>query len=350
MPFMNLNRRAFLRTALAAGAGSLLCLPGTAAGSTHVVRRGETLSQIARRHGVSLSELRQANQLRGDVIRIGQTLTIPTLNRAPGVYVVRPGDTLSEIARSHNISIATLREANGLSGDRIVSGQNLVIPRGGSPAAASHVVRPGETLSHISVRYGVSVALLREANHLPNDRIMAGQTLLIPGGGPPVSFSYIGHVVRTSNGINIDTPKWQYIVAHHSGIDRGNARTYDRFHREERRMVNGLAYHFVIGNGRDSGDGEVEVGSRWIQQLQGGHVRNHAVNMSGIGICLVGNFQNSRPSQRQLQACQELIRWLKFDLLGGRPQFTVHREVDRNSTVCPGRHFPVGEMHRMFNA
>src|SRR5580765_4139378 len=71
--------------------------------------------------------------------------------------------------------------------------------------------------------------------------------------------------------LSIAPGRWRWIVVHHSGIKYGNAEIYDRQHRE-RGMENGLSYHFVIGNGIDSGDGEIEVGGRWLKQLKGGHV------------------------------------------------------------------------------
>ena len=67
---------------------------------------------------------------------------------------------------------------------------------------------------------------------------------------------------------------------------------FDASHRK-RGMQNGLAYHFVIGNGTDTQDRQIEMGSRWLKQLQGGHVKNHYINEVGIGICLVGNFENN---------------------------------------------------------
>ena len=114
-------------------------------------------------------------------------------------------------------------------------------------------------------------------------------------------------------------------------------------------MKNGLAYHFVIGNGVDSGNGEIEVGARWLKQLDGGHVRKTEVNQQGIGICVVGNFEETRPTQSQMRAFIELVDYLGNDLLKGNYKFLVHREVDRNHTVCPGKFFPTQAMHRRFN-
>src|SRR5690606_11961840 len=155
-------------------------------------------------------------------------------------------------------------------------------------------------------------------------------------------------VVEATARIRIERPRWRWIVGHHSGVNTGSARVYDRYHRERRRMENGLAYHFVIGNGTGSKDGEIEIGGRWTRQLAGGHVRRDEVNEHGIGICVVGNFESDRPSPAQLASFEALVGWLQRDLLAGRPAFAVHREIDRNHTVCPGRHFPVRDLHRKF--
>src|ERR1051325_4529102 len=101
--------------------------------------------------------------------------------------------------------------------------------------------------------------------------------------------------------LHIVPRRWRWIVVHHSGTAYGNAAIYDRQHRE-RGMENGLAYHFVIGNGVDSGDGEIEIGPRWLKQLKGGHVHREDINESGIGICLVGNFEETKPTKNQMLA------------------------------------------------
>ncbi|GFZ75777.1 N-acetylmuramoyl-L-alanine amidase [Pseudohongiella nitratireducens] len=100
-----------------------------------------------------------------------------------GEYIVRRGDSLSEIAARFNVSLATLKAGNRLSGNVIQVGQRLVIPAAtpGMPvAAAEHTIARGETLSGIAERYRVSLARLREANNLQSDTIRVGQVLIIP--------------------------------------------------------------------------------------------------------------------------------------------------------------------------
>lgn len=102
-------------------------------------------------------------------------------------YVVARGDSLSMIAQRHNVSLSQLRAANNLRGDTIQVGQRLTIPGGGPmtiasapPLVSEHTISRGETLSGIAQRYQVSLSRLREANNLRNDTIRVGQVLVIP--------------------------------------------------------------------------------------------------------------------------------------------------------------------------
>ena len=106
----------------------------------YTVRSGDTLSEIASRHGSSVSAIRAANDIRGSLIRPGQTLLVPRYGvntpvppshrEAPeGTYVVRSADTLWDIARSFGVRVAHLCEANGIGpDDPIFPGQRLTIP------------------------------------------------------------------------------------------------------------------------------------------------------------------------------------------------------------------------------
>ena len=169
----------------------------------HSVRRGETLSSIATLHGSSVADIRQANGIRGSLIHPGDTLIVPRSGTAwapapaparrvadGGEYVVRRNDTLWDIARSFGISVDALVAVNGLSKrDPIRPGQRLSIPTGStsatSPAARSeavtYTVRRGDTLYDIARRFGVSVSELRRINRISGSRIHPGDVLQIPG-------------------------------------------------------------------------------------------------------------------------------------------------------------------------
>ena len=139
--------------------------------------------------------------------------------------------------------------------------------------------------------------------------------------------------------------RWRFIIVHNSGTRQGNARIFDYYHRNVRRMRNGLAYHFVIGNGTSSGNGEIEVGDRWRRQINGGHVHSDYLNNISLGICLVGDFNRDQPTRAQLDSCEELIRYLR-DRCGKVERHEIpvrpHREMNppRWATDCPGDDFP----------
>ena len=145
--------------------------------------------------------------------------------------------------------------------------------------------------------------------------------------------------------------RWQYIVVHNSGTRQGNAAAFDYYHRHIRRMQNGLAYHFVIGNGTSTGNGQIEVGDRWRRQINGGHVHSDYLNNIALGICLVGDFNRDQPTRAQLDCCEELIRYLRqrCGKVGDHyPMVKPHREVNPPhwATDCPGDVFPYSWFRR----
>ena len=136
------------------------------------------------------------------------------------------------------------------------------------------------------------------------------------------------------------TREWHHIVIHHSASAIGSAAIFDKAHRE--RGWDGLGYHFVIGNGSASGDGAVEVGYRWARQIQGAHAGNAEYNQHGIGICLVGDFQNGgTPSPAQMASLRRLVRFLQVKTGIPTSEVIGHGNVPGKSTECPGRNLDI---------
>jgi N-acetylmuramoyl-L-alanine amidase len=167
-----------------------------------------------------------------------------------------------------------------------------------------------------------------------------------------VSYRYLtSSVIEAIRRAPVKRRRWQFIVVHNSGTRQGNARVFDYYHRHVRRMQNGLAYHFVIGNGTSTGNGQIEVGDRWRRQINGGHVHSDYLNNISLGICLVGDFNRDQPTRAQLDACEELIRYLR-DRCGKTERSAIpvkpHREMNppRWPTDCPGDDFPYSWFHR----
>jgi len=105
--------------------------------------------------------------------------------------------------------------------------------------------------------------------------------------------------------------KWKYIIIHHSATDEGSALSFDRAH-NLRGFIKGLGYHFVIDNGtKGKIDGQLEVSPRWIKQQDGTHCRASGMNYTGIEICLVGNFNKERVSEKQLDSLIYLVNDLR---------------------------------------
>ena len=147
--------------------------------------------------------------------------------------------------------------------------------------------------------------------------------LLKPGGSSSsrlLSLSAVGEpgIVRDDpleTSAKLEPGRWLAIVIHDSGLPSGSARTLDERHR--RAGLGGLGYHFVIGNGHGSGDGQLETGRRWREQLDGAHSggpRGRWYNEHAIGICLVGDGDRSAPTSAQLEQLVRLVRQLQSRL------------------------------------
>lgn len=189
------------------------------------VRRGDSLSVIARRFGTSVAAIKRMNDLRGARIHPGQVLKLSQSPQAPRqaagpdrtasaeataqrgskqtpasqakaeaaapsapapaprptLYRIRRGDSLTIIARRFGTSVGDIRQANRLKGSRILVGQKLKIPvRATAQANGRYRVRRGDSLDAIAKKFGVSVRQLRTANAIRGHLIHPGQTLIVP--------------------------------------------------------------------------------------------------------------------------------------------------------------------------
>ncbi len=157
-----------------------------APGGSYVVRSGDTLSEIAQAHGASTADLIRWNGLRSaSHIQVGQKLKVPG-GQAGGAaeartYTVKSGDSLWGIARAHGVTVDQVKGWNDLSGNTVTVGQKLRIEGGGTPVASwkEYKVRSGDSLGRIAERFGVTIAQLRNWNSLSGNLIKVGQVLRI---------------------------------------------------------------------------------------------------------------------------------------------------------------------------
>ncbi len=156
--------------------------PSRSRGRTPSRSRGRTLPRsLGRRRAVRLARTLGAPLLLAALVTAGSP--------GWGLYTIKQGDTLSDIAARYHTTVAKLVEVNRLpgSGNLIIAGSSLKVPGAGGGSASSgsryHRVVSGDTLSGIAARYGVSQEAVARANHLPSSNIVRlGASLVIPGG------------------------------------------------------------------------------------------------------------------------------------------------------------------------
>lgn len=209
-----------------------------------------------------------------------------------------------------------------------------------TPRTVVHEVAPMETVWRLSKMYGVSMDSIYRANGLkPGTPIVIGQKLTIP------------NATQFQNIIPLyPNTCWRYIVIHHTATDIGKA-TLIHYNHQDRGFWNGLGYHFLIDNGTlGKGDGQIEVSPRWIKQQKGAHCKAGGMNDTGIGVALVGNFDEGLPTAKQMQSLARLIRELTHYYRIPAKNIVGHGDVPGAKTDCPGKRFPWAELQRLLAA
>ncbi len=133
--------------------------------------------------------------------------------------------------------------------------------------------------------------------------------------------------------------RWQGIVVHHTAAPYASLAGIDRYHRKRFDDPLGIEYHFLIGNGKKAPAGKIEV-ARWQHQARSIHLFKPEKAPEAIAICLVGNFEETRPHPRQIEALTALTRTLMQRLKIPVEKVTTHTGVDGRLTQCPGKRFP----------
>ncbi len=161
------------------------------------VKKGDTLGHIASNHGISVKDLKNANNLTTNNLKIGKVLKVPaltkqnktvaksakTVNRTSATkYTVKKGDTLGGISNSYGVSVAKIKEASSLKSNNIKVGDVLLIPgTQKTPSSSTYTVVSGDTLGGIGNKFGVSVKELRTLNNLKSSYLQVGMKLTVSG-------------------------------------------------------------------------------------------------------------------------------------------------------------------------
>ncbi|MGN5456518.1 MAG: LysM peptidoglycan-binding domain-containing protein [Candidatus Kurthia intestinigallinarum] len=173
-------------------------------GTTYVVKKGDTLTKIAKKYGTTVKNLTSWNSLKTTTIFVGQTLyvskTVPTVDekdtsstnttvtpagkdtsinvtetsKKATIHTVKKGDTLTKIAKKYGTTVTNLKKWNGLKSSTIKIGQKLKLT---AKANMTYKVVKGDTLTKIAKKYGTTVTNLKKWNGLKSSTIKIGQVL-----------------------------------------------------------------------------------------------------------------------------------------------------------------------------
>jgi hypothetical protein len=142
-------------------------------------------------------------------------------------------------------------------------------------------------------------------------------------------------VVFSDTSVPVAENHWHYIYIHHSGSVSGNAQTIAE-------SAAGLPDHFVIGNGDGCEDGAIQIGQRWAQQLVPGVTPGaNRIDPDCISICLIGDFNQTRPTATQRRRLAQLVSTLQNRL--GIPRKNVFVLDDVATPAGVGHYFPTAE-------
>ncbi len=185
---------------------------GLSAG-TIIVARGDTVYDLARRHGVPMRTLIEANGLRPPYwLKVGQRIVLPPARQ----HVVQRGESIYSISRNFGVASSSLANANGLTNDfRLYPGQTLQIPGGGGSSAAYRSERP--TVASTSTDRRAAAPLPKAPAPIPNPSARSG-TFIWPVSGKLLSgFGVKGNGLH-NDGINIAVARGTPVRAAENGV------------------------------------------------------------------------------------------------------------------------------------
>jgi len=203
------------------------------------------------------------------------------------------------------------------------------------PLAVSRIPRQTSSRDCPSRRWPSVSAFCSSPTRSPSRRRKVTRVALPPAWLPPTGLS----------------TRWTAIVIHHTASETGSLTDINQWHPRER--LGRLRLSLRDRQRHKSGDGQIEVGPRWVNQSTGAHTRLYGqtssaegnyYNEHGIGIVLVGNMDEAGPTAKQLDSLVRLIGYLSNTCHIPLSHVYCHGEL--KSTDCPGQYFPKVEVRR----
>lgn len=151
----------------------------------YTVKKGDSLWKIANKYNTTVEKLKSANNLKTNTLSVGQKLVIPSISVSPEVsdtYIVQKGDSLWSIANKFNMTVSELKNLNNLTNNLLSIGQVLKIKDSYSNGETTYTVQKGDSLWVIANKYGITTEELKSYNNLTSNLLSIGQVLKIPQG------------------------------------------------------------------------------------------------------------------------------------------------------------------------
>lgn len=149
---------------------------------TYIVQKGDSLYSIAQKYNMTVEDLKRLNNLSNNEISIGQVLLVKLEESLPKdeiSYTVQSGDNLYSIARKYGVNIDELMNYNNLKTNLLSIGQVIKIPTSNSNVSTVYIVQSGDSLWNIAKKYNTTIDDIKEKNNLTSNLLSIGQRLLI---------------------------------------------------------------------------------------------------------------------------------------------------------------------------
>lgn len=158
--------------------------------NNYIVQKGDTLYGIAKRFNTSVQSIKELNNLKNNIISIGQTLRVTTNNDSDPleciVYTVKKGDSLYSISKKYNTTVDEIKRYNNLKTNLLNIGDRIIIPcnlendyKDINNNYVDYIVVKGDSLYSLANKYGTTVDKIKELNDLKTNTLSIGQKLII---------------------------------------------------------------------------------------------------------------------------------------------------------------------------